>query len=65
MLSDYIRAALRRATYKICPSDGSYFGEISEVPGVWAHADTLEACRDELAEVLELICFETPCAEPG
>src|SRR3954470_20312254 len=53
MLTDYIQAAMRRARYKILPEDGSFFGEIPGIEGVWAHADTLEACRDELEDVLE------------
>jgi predicted RNase H-like HicB family nuclease len=53
MLTDYIRAAMRQARYKILPEDGTYFGEIPGIAGVWANADSLEACRDELAEVLE------------
>jgi predicted RNase H-like HicB family nuclease len=53
MLSDCIRAAMRRARYKILQQDGSYYGEIPGLEGVWAHADTLEACRDELEDVLE------------
>jgi predicted RNase H-like HicB family nuclease len=53
MLTQYIRAAMRRARYKILPEDGEYFGEIPGIDGVWASADTLEGCRDQLEEVLE------------
>ncbi len=53
MLTDYINAALRHARYEILSDDGSYYGEIPELPGVWANADTLEACREELRETLE------------
>ncbi len=52
MLTKYIQASMHRATYKIL-EDGSIFGEIPVVPGVWADADTLEARREELQEVLE------------
>ena len=52
MLTAYITAAMARARYKII-EDGTYFGEIPGLPGVWANAKTLEACRDELQEVLE------------
>jgi len=52
MLTSYIRAAMRRARYEILP-DGTYYGSIPDLPGVWASAATLEACRDELQEVLE------------
>ena len=53
MLTDYINAALRHARYEILSDDGSYYGEIPELPGVWANAETLEACREELRETLE------------
>jgi predicted RNase H-like HicB family nuclease len=53
MLTEYIRAAMRRATYEILPEDKTYYGEIPGFQGVWANAETLEACRDELQEVLE------------
>jgi predicted RNase H-like HicB family nuclease len=53
MLTDYLRAAMRQARYEILPDDGSYYGEIPACPGVWAAADTLEACRDELESVLQ------------
>jgi predicted RNase H-like HicB family nuclease len=53
MLTNYIRAAMRRAKYEILPVDGSIYGEISGFEGVYANTDTLEACREELEEVLE------------
>jgi len=53
MLTNYIRAALRKARYEILPDDGSFYGEIPGFTGVYANAQTLEECRDELAEVLE------------
>jgi|GEM_PF-163469 len=53
MLTDYIKAALKRAKYEIIEDDKSVYAEIPELPGVWANAATLEACREELAEVLE------------
>ena len=53
MLRDYMRAAMRRAKYEILPHDGSYYGEIPGLDGVFANALTLESCRDQLAEVLE------------
>lgn len=52
MLTEYIRAAMRRAAYEILP-DGTFYGEISGFQGVYANAETLEACREELREVLE------------
>lgn len=53
MLTDYIKAAMRKAKYEILPDDGTYYGEIPGLQGVWANADTLEGCRDELESVLE------------
>ena len=53
MLTEYIAAAMNRAKYEILADDGSYYGEIPDLPGVWANASTLEACREELREVLE------------
>ena len=53
MLTTYLRVALRHAHYEILPDDGEYYGEISECPGVYATAKTLEECRDQIAEVLE------------
>jgi len=52
MLTSYIAAAMSKARYKII-DDGSYFGEIPGLSGVWADAKTLEACHVELQEVLE------------
>ena len=52
MLTFYIQAALRAASYEILEDD-TYYGEISGFHGVYANADTLEACRNLLQEVLE------------
>ncbi len=52
MLTEYIHAAMRRATYEIL-SDGTFYGEIPGFQGVYANAKTLEACREQLQEVLE------------
>ena len=53
MLTAYIHAALRKAHYEILPEGEGYFGVIEGLKGVWAQADTLEDCREELREVLE------------
>ena len=53
MLTEYIRAAMKRAQYEILEDDKSFYGEIPGFQGFWANADTLEACREELQEVLE------------
>ena len=52
MLSEFIFKKLREARYKFL-KDGSYFGEIVGLRGVWANANNLEDCRKELQEVLE------------
>ena len=53
MLSQYIQAAMRQAKYEILSDDESFYGEIPGFQGVYANAETLEGCREELAEVLE------------
>lgn len=53
MLIKYIQSALSKAKYEIIEDDGSFYGEIPGFQGVWANAETLEDCRNELAEVLE------------
>jgi predicted RNase H-like HicB family nuclease len=52
MITAYIEAAMTRTRYKII-EDGTYFGEVPRLQGVWANAKTLEQCRHELQEVLE------------
>jgi len=53
MLLEYIQAAMAKAKYEILPDDGTYYGRIPGFKGVWAQAETLEACRAELQSVLE------------
>ncbi len=53
MVSEYLSAALGKAHYEILSEDGSYYGEIPGFEGVYANSKTLEACREELREVLE------------
>jgi len=53
MLTAYIRAAMHQARYEILEDDESFYGSIPAIPGVWANAKTLEACREELEDVLE------------
>ena len=52
MLSEFIEKKLKNARYKLL-RDGSYFGEIPGLKGVWANAKNLEYCRGELRDVLE------------
>jgi len=53
MLTNYVRAAMRRARYEILSDDGTFYGEIPGFDGVYANSKALEACREELEEVLE------------
>ena len=53
MITAYINAAMKKAIYEILPNNEGYFGKIERLQGVWANAETLEACREELKEVLE------------
>jgi predicted RNase H-like HicB family nuclease len=52
MLSEYIAKRLAQAKYEIL-GDGTYYGEIPALQGVWANADSLDECRKQLQEVLE------------
>ena len=54
MLTEYIDEALRRACYELIEDkETPYYGEVSDLPGVWACGETLEGCRRELKEVIE------------
>lgn len=53
MLTRYLNEALERAHYEIIDDEEPYYGEIPELPGVWASGVTLEGCRRNLADALE------------
>ncbi len=53
MICRYIEVALQKAHYEIIKDEEPYYGEVPELPGVWASGKTLEECRSRLAEVLE------------
>jgi predicted RNase H-like HicB family nuclease len=53
MLTTYLKEAMKKARYEILQDDKTFYGEIPGFDGVYANADTLEVCRDELEEVLE------------
>lgn len=53
MLTDYLRAAMGKAHYELLGGGEGFYGGIPGFDGVLAQADTLEACRDELASTLE------------
>ena len=52
MLTDYIRAAMARAAFARI-DDGSFFGEIPGLQGIWANGQTEPDTREELQRVLE------------
>jgi hypothetical protein len=52
VLIEYVRAAMRQAAYEIL-ADGTFYGEIPGFQGVYSNAESLEACREQLLEVLE------------
>ncbi len=52
LMADYIEAAMREARYEVL-KDGTWYGEIPGLQGVWSDADTLEQSRKDLEEVLE------------
>ena len=53
MITEYIEAALSKAKYEIIEDEEPYYGEVSELGGVWAAGKTLEECRHNLAEVID------------
>lgn len=53
IIHNYILAYLDKAHYEIIDDKEPYYGEIPALKGVWATGKTLEACRKELASVLE------------
>jgi predicted RNase H-like HicB family nuclease len=53
MLTEYLRAAMSKAHYELLGGGEGFYAEIPDFQGVFAQANTLEACRDELASTLE------------
>ena len=53
MLTEYLRTAMGKAHYELLGGGEGFYGEIPGFEGVLAQADTLEACREELAGTLE------------
>jgi predicted RNase H-like HicB family nuclease len=51
-MAAYIDAAMRHAVYKTF-SDGTTYGEIPDIEGVYANESTRETCERELASVLD------------
>jgi predicted RNase H-like HicB family nuclease len=53
MIMEYIEAARTRARYELIDDEEPYYGEVPDLPGGWATGKTLEACRKNLAEVID------------
>ena len=53
MITEYIDAALNRAHYELIDDPEPFYGEVKELPGVYATGATLEQCRGHLREVIE------------
>lgn len=53
MITEYIDAAMKRATFEIIDDDEPFYGEVPELEGVWATGKTLDECRRALAEVID------------
>jgi predicted RNase H-like HicB family nuclease len=52
MLASYLDQAMEIAIYEMMAEEGTYWGEIPGLQGVWANHQTLEGCRRELREAL-------------
>ena len=53
MIREYIETALRHARYELIDDKKPYYGEVPELQGVWATANSLEECRQNLADVID------------
>lgn len=52
MLASYLDQAMEMAVYEIIEDEGTFWGEIPGLQGVWARHETLEGCRRTLREAL-------------
>jgi predicted RNase H-like HicB family nuclease len=53
MIHTYIEAAMQLARYELIQDEQPYYGEVTELEGVWATGKTLEECRKSLMEVVD------------
>jgi predicted RNase H-like HicB family nuclease len=53
MIQAYIDAAMVRARYELIDDEEPYYGEVSELQGVWASGRTLEECRQNLVDAVD------------
>jgi predicted RNase H-like HicB family nuclease len=52
MLAQFLDVAMELARYEIIEDDGSFWGEVPGLQGVWAKHETLAGCQRELREAL-------------
>lgn len=52
MFAEYLKAAMRHAVIEQI-EDGTYFGTVPGLQGVWANAATPDECATELESVIE------------
>ena len=53
MFQEFLMEYLSKARYELIEKGKTYYGEISELKGVWATGKTLEQCRQNLLDTLE------------
>ncbi|PIR07376.1 HicB family protein [Candidatus Jorgensenbacteria bacterium CG_4_10_14_0_8_um_filter_39_13] len=53
MFQEFLNFYLNRAKYELIDEGKIFYGEISELKGVWATGKNLEECRKNLLETLE------------
>ena len=53
MIIEYVNEALKRVKFELINDEEPYYGEVTELQGVWATGKTLEECRHNLAEVID------------
>ena len=53
MLTDYIQATMKQATYRVLDNDEGIWGEVTELEGTWVCEPTYPRCRQALQSVIE------------
>ncbi len=53
MFEEYLNAGMQQAHYELLSDNEGFYAEIIGITGVWANADTLEMCREELRSAFE------------
>lgn len=53
MFCEYIQAAMSKAIYGVIDDEQPYYGEVTELKGIWATGKTPEECRENLRMAIE------------